>query len=201
VLGAIIDRHGDILALGRSRRLVSKPQRRALMLRDRVCQFPGCTRTRHLEAHHVVPWSHGGATDLDNLILLCRWHHTTVHEGGIAISRTAEPIYEAAQTGATGWQFRLPDGRPVAASGWRVMSADRLQRELAEADAAATARRNNDLTAAETTVGTTVETTVEPGAPIDPDRIRTIGGGAGFRLVECVRVLFDMTLDDDQRAA
>jgi hypothetical protein len=74
LLGAIIDKHGKVLALGRSRRLVSKAQRRALMIRDQMCRYPGCHSTRHLKAHHVVPWILGGRTDLNNLILLCQWH-------------------------------------------------------------------------------------------------------------------------------
>ncbi|WP_152365414.1 DUF222 domain-containing protein [Microlunatus speluncae] len=48
LLGAIIDTHGDILALGHGRRLASKAQRRALMLRDQSCQYPGCTSSHHL---------------------------------------------------------------------------------------------------------------------------------------------------------
>lgn len=68
LLGAIIDKHGKVLALGRSRRLVSKAQRRALLIRDGMCRYPGCHQTRHLKAHHVVPWILGGRTDLDNLV-------------------------------------------------------------------------------------------------------------------------------------
>jgi predicted restriction endonuclease len=79
--------HGKVLALGRTRRLVSKALRRALLIRDRMCCYPGCHQTRHLKAHHVVPWILGGRTDLDNLILLCQWHHTAVHEGGITITK------------------------------------------------------------------------------------------------------------------
>src|SRR5215207_282325 len=76
--------------LRRSRRLVSKAQRRALMIRDQMCRYPGCHSTRHLKAHHVVPWILGGRTDLVNLILLCQWHHTTVHEGGVTITRNGD---------------------------------------------------------------------------------------------------------------
>jgi HNH endonuclease len=39
------------------------------------CQFPGCTHTRHLHAHHVRHWLFGGRTDIDNLILVCSFHH------------------------------------------------------------------------------------------------------------------------------
>ncbi|MCT1998679.1 HNH endonuclease [Brachybacterium muris] len=73
---------GEILHLGRSRRLASPAQRRALRLRDRTCSFPGCHQSRHLDAHHVTPWSEGGTTDIDGLALLCRRHHVIVHEGG-----------------------------------------------------------------------------------------------------------------------
>ncbi len=100
LLGAVVDQHGKVLALGRTRRLVSKAQRRALLIRDRMCRYPGCHQTRHLKAHHVVPWSLGGPTDLDNLILLCQWHHTAVHEGGVTITEDAE-----------GWLFSKPDGQ------------------------------------------------------------------------------------------
>jgi hypothetical protein len=70
LLGALIDKHGKVLALGRTRRLVSKAQRRALLIRDGMCQYPGCHQTRHLKAHHVIPWIQGGRTDLQNLTLL-----------------------------------------------------------------------------------------------------------------------------------
>jgi hypothetical protein len=42
LLGAVVDKHGKVLALGRTRRLVSKTQRRALLIRDRMCRYPGC---------------------------------------------------------------------------------------------------------------------------------------------------------------
>jgi hypothetical protein len=80
LLGAITSRDGEVLALGRTRRAVSKAQRRALMIRDRTCQYPGCHQQRHLDAHHRIPWAAGGRTDLNNLVLLCRFHHTAVHE-------------------------------------------------------------------------------------------------------------------------
>lgn len=78
----ITDRTGEVLHLGRARRLASPAQRRALRLRDRTCSFPGCHQARHLDAHHVTPWSQGGGTDIDGLALLCRRHHVIVHEGG-----------------------------------------------------------------------------------------------------------------------
>ena len=81
VLGVIRGLDGCVLHHGTSRRLVSPAQRRALMIRDGCCQYPSCRRTTNLEAHHVVHWALGGPTDLDNLVLLCRFHHLAVHEG------------------------------------------------------------------------------------------------------------------------
>jgi hypothetical protein len=70
---------------GRKRRTVSAPLRRVLTARDRGCRFPGCERTRFVDAHHVEHWSRGGETTLDNLLSLCRRHHRLVHEGGYSV--------------------------------------------------------------------------------------------------------------------
>ncbi|MFC6238463.1 HNH endonuclease signature motif containing protein [Longivirga aurantiaca] len=71
---------------GRRYRTVPPRLRRALDLRDRHCAFPGCRiAVGWCEAHHITEWEHGGATDLDNLTLLCAKHHHAVHEGGWTI--------------------------------------------------------------------------------------------------------------------
>ena len=68
------------LTVGRASRTVTAGQARALVVRDGGCVYPGCSRTAAFcDAHHVVHWADGGATDLDNLALLCRHHHTTLH--------------------------------------------------------------------------------------------------------------------------
>jgi Domain of unknown function (DUF222)/HNH endonuclease len=70
------------LEVGRATRVVSPAQRTALTVRDGGCRFPGCDRPPGwCEAHHLRHWLHGGATDLDNLVLLCWTHHHAVHEG------------------------------------------------------------------------------------------------------------------------
>jgi hypothetical protein len=70
------------LAVGRSSRTVTSAQLTALQVRDGGCVHPGCTRTAAFcDAHHVQHWSQGGATDLSNLVLLCRHHHRTLHCG------------------------------------------------------------------------------------------------------------------------
>jgi hypothetical protein len=78
----------EILDLGRRTRVLSAAQRRALAHRDRGCVFPGCHRkVEWTDAHHLEHWVAGGATDLDNLCLLCRRHHVMVHEGGWTLER------------------------------------------------------------------------------------------------------------------
>ena len=70
---------GEVLDYGRTRRLFSPAQRRALWARDRGCRFPGCGAP-WTQAHHVVPWQHGGATDLSSAVLVCEVHHHRLHE-------------------------------------------------------------------------------------------------------------------------
>ncbi|MGC5322913.1 DUF222 domain-containing protein [Micromonospora arida] len=58
------------------------PLRRALVLRDRGCAFPGCDRPpRWCDAHHIHHWADGGRTSLTNAVLLCAHHHRHVHRG------------------------------------------------------------------------------------------------------------------------
>jgi hypothetical protein len=74
--------------VGRARRLPSAPTRRALRARDAGCVWPGCDRPPSwTSAHHLEHWGHGGATSLDNLVLLCLRHHTMLHEGGWQLVR------------------------------------------------------------------------------------------------------------------
>ncbi len=64
-----------------------------------TCVFSGCTNKQWLQVHHIVHWSKGGPTDLDNLILLCGFHHRFVHEHGWSITTNKNNQF----------QFRRPD--------------------------------------------------------------------------------------------
>ena len=83
------------LEVGRRTKIVAPALRRAVIVRDRTCRFPGCDRPHTwCDAHHVVHWAEGGATSLGNLLLLCRPHHRVIHRPG-------------------GITLELIDGRPV----------------------------------------------------------------------------------------
>ena len=63
--------------------------RRAVILRDKHCIFPGCHQPPSVcQAHHLVPRSKGGITCLTNLALCCRFHHLVViHRWGWTLTR------------------------------------------------------------------------------------------------------------------
>ncbi|MFT7289473.1 MAG: hypothetical protein ACI87W_003607, partial [Halieaceae bacterium] len=95
---------GQALDISRRSRNITPAIRRALKHRDGSCTFPGCTAHRHVDAHHVIHWADGGETKLDNLVLLCRYHHRLVHEGGFGVSLSA----------AGEKRFSYPDGSAIA---------------------------------------------------------------------------------------
>jgi hypothetical protein len=73
---------------------------RQVRYRDKECRFPGCGAQRFTQAHHIVFWRDGGRTDLDNLLLMCSFHHKLVHEYGWSVSRDANGMV----------RWRRPDG-------------------------------------------------------------------------------------------
>lgn len=83
------------LDIGRSTRQIPRHMLNALIVRDGGCAFPSCQRVpAHCEAHHIVHWSRGGSTSMDNLLLLCSRHHHEIH-------------HDKAQ-----WHVHAPPGRP-----------------------------------------------------------------------------------------
>lgn len=76
------------LDVGRTQRVATPALLKVLAVRDGGCIHPGCSRsTVYCQAHHVVHWADGGATDRSNLVLLCRHHHRTLHQGVWSIHR------------------------------------------------------------------------------------------------------------------
>jgi hypothetical protein len=94
VIPGVLGADGQVLDVGRAQRLVTMAIWIALILRDRHCAFPGCTRPPSMcHAHHITHWADGGPTSLANLVLLCGEHHRAIHH--------------------TPWQVRLAlDGGP-----------------------------------------------------------------------------------------
>jgi hypothetical protein len=87
----ILGSDSTVIDVGRAKRTISGPQRKALKVRDGGCTWPGCDRPVSMtEGHHLVHWIHNGPGDLPNLTLVCYRHHWMVHEGGWQIARTDE---------------------------------------------------------------------------------------------------------------
>ena len=82
IIPAVMGGASEVLDLGREQRLFTRAQKIALAERDGGCAAPGCTRPPHLtEAHHASWWDRDhGASDLDNGVLLCWFHHHLLHE-------------------------------------------------------------------------------------------------------------------------
>jgi Domain of unknown function (DUF222)/HNH endonuclease len=81
---------GRTIGIGRTTRVVPAWLGRQVRYRDKGCRFPGCGTTAFTQAHHVRFWRNGGRTDLDNLVLICSFHHKLVHEYGWRIEGDAE---------------------------------------------------------------------------------------------------------------
>jgi hypothetical protein len=94
---------GEPLGIGRRSRIVPHWLMRLLKERDRGCVVNACGRTFGLQAHHVKHWAHGGRTDLENLVLVCRRCHRKIHDEGFRLVRTQHGNVRVLR----------PDGRPV----------------------------------------------------------------------------------------
>ncbi|MFC7595930.1 DUF222 domain-containing protein [Terrabacter sp. GCM10028922] len=81
IIPMVLGAPSEVLDLGMTTRFFTPAQRLALTRRDGGCSYPGCTvPPQWCDAHHVVPWSRGGPTDVCNGALLCGRHHTIVHQ-------------------------------------------------------------------------------------------------------------------------
>ncbi len=80
ILPAVMGGEGEVVDLGRLKRLFTAGQTRRLWLRDRHCTYPGCDMpAQWCDGHHLVHWADHGRSDLENAALLCERHHTVVH--------------------------------------------------------------------------------------------------------------------------
>ena len=75
---------GQPLWVGRDRRFPTQAQIKAIMARDRHCT--GCAADpERCEIHHIVPWEHGGLTDIDKMCLACPHCHHNIHDHGYIV--------------------------------------------------------------------------------------------------------------------
>ena len=106
IIPMVLGAHSEILDVGRTKRLVTPAQRRALEFRDRGCVFAGCQAPNWwCDAHHLLEWALDGPTDLDNLGLLCERHHTKIHHG-----------YRVERRPDGRWRTWRPDGTEILLS-------------------------------------------------------------------------------------
>ena len=107
VVGLLRDVSGEILDVGDATRFPSAATARAVRIRDGgACAAPGCSTRHGLQIHHAKHWAHGGESRLRNLVLLCRFHHWLMHEGGFSVTPAT----------TRGFRFSGPDGYPVPRS-------------------------------------------------------------------------------------
>ncbi len=97
IIPAVLGGPSQVLDVGRQQRLVTAAIWKALVVRDHHCRFPHCTRPPVMcHAHHITHWADGGATSLDNLILLCGHHHRLIHAGPWHLHTTSTGDFEFA---------------------------------------------------------------------------------------------------------
>lgn len=91
IIPLVLNGAGVPLDIGRSQRLASAGQRRALEGSHTTCAFPRCeVAYHHCQIHHIDYWENGGRTDLANMVPLCSRHHHFAHEGGWTLSLDPE---------------------------------------------------------------------------------------------------------------
>ena len=101
--------------MGKLNRYANTHQRKALLVRDGGCIFPGCTRhANRCDAHHVDhhtpdPNDPAGPTDIENLGLLCRHHHRITHRPGWLMERWTDPNNPTAIL----FRWRTPTGHTI----------------------------------------------------------------------------------------
>ena len=115
-------RDGQVIGAGRATRVINRRLRRALEHRHPTCAVPGCGATRGLHAHHIRHWEDGGPTELDNLVLVCPYHHRLHHRGVITITGPAHQLVVTDSEGrqlSAGSLARPPTKPPPAVPPYR----------------------------------------------------------------------------------
>jgi hypothetical protein len=132
VMRVVLSERSEPLDVGRRSKVVPPSLRRAVIVRDRRCRFPGCDRPHTwCDAHHIVHWADGGPTALSNLILLCRQHHRAIHAGrarldmddGVPVFRRSDGSHLEGASGAAASPRSFAGGAECLAARLPSMSA------------------------------------------------------------------------------
>jgi hypothetical protein len=112
-----VDSCGNPLDVGREQRLFTPKQRIAMAIRDGGCRWPGCTAVAsYCESHHIDHWhADHGRTDIDRGILLCRFHHMSLHNNGWTIRSRDRGVFtlHAPNERGDGSPFDMPSRSPL----------------------------------------------------------------------------------------
>jgi hypothetical protein len=115
VVQPVWETEGRPVSVGRAMRILPERSRRLIEDRDRGCRFPGCTATRFVEVHHLHEWAEGGATDDDNQVSLCPFHHDAIDRGDFRIAGDPTRLDGLVVTNRYGLQVRPPTAAELAA--------------------------------------------------------------------------------------
>ena len=81
------------VAASSNTRTIPPAIRRFVLYRDGGCTIAGCSSRYRLQPHHIVPHSHGGSHDPNNLTTLCWFHHhVAIHGNGHHIDPNSPPL-------------------------------------------------------------------------------------------------------------
>lgn len=95
IIPAVLNSKGEPLDVGRAQRAFPAGIRRAVILRDGGCAYPGCKMPHiYSEIHHIQPWQDNGSTSLDNAVMLCRFHHMIIHQTDVLVRTNDEQFPE-----------------------------------------------------------------------------------------------------------
>lgn len=105
----VIDSKSVVIDMGRKERVITERQRKALIARDGCCAAPGCDRPpRYSAGHHLIPWSEGSGTDLQELALVCWHHHRRIHHNGWQLARNQDGTYRMIPPIPPSWPLDPP---------------------------------------------------------------------------------------------
>lgn len=95
IIPAVLNSKGEPLDVGRAQRTFPTSIRRAVILRDGGCAYPGCYMPHiYSEIHHIIHWQNNGSTSLKNAVMLCRFHHDIIHQTEVFVRLNADQLPE-----------------------------------------------------------------------------------------------------------